>query len=159
MYIKFNDKKIVVLSETHDSNILTFTLISEEYNMQELFDLFKSNDLSSIVMYDDNDELFIVYTGYTTIDTFLFSPSSDQYVISLSKIDVEDVQTSLEQISQKIDSVSKNFEIMKNGDMAKQSEYALSVVATSFTDEQALNCILLFEEYDSNGNSIRKICG
>lgn len=156
MYIKFEDKKITVVSEIHDSNMLTLTMTSEEYNMQEIYDMFKAADLSSVIIYNGDDDLFSVHTGYTTIDTFLFSPSNEQYIITLSKVDVEDVQESLEQISQKVDRVSANVEIIKNGDLTKQSEYALGVMVTSFTDEQALNCVLLFEEWDPNGKAYKK---
>lgn len=51
----------------------------------------------------------------------------------------------------KCDKLNESFATIQNSDLSKQSEYALQTLASTFTDEQALNCILLFPEWDGNG--------
>lgn len=73
--------------------------------------------------------------------------------ISQVKANMEETASGL---SASIDQVKNDMETSVNGDLARQSNYALQVFAMSLTDEQALNCVLLFDEWDPNGKQYKK---
>lgn len=155
MYLKLNDTKITIFSETHDANLLTL-FIEPELEMQEIYNLFTLNSLENLMIFDDHDSLLGVYSGYVTIDTFFFRPVENTYVINLSKYVVTDLQEGMEKCLQKCDELSESVTEIQNGDLTKQSEYALQVVTSTFTDEQAINCIQLFPEWNGDGVSYKK---
>ena len=74
----------------------------------------------------------------------------------MTKCGVNDLQKGLEGCIEKVDTLQQNFSTIQNGEMVKQSEYALQALVSTFADEQALNCILLFPEWDGNGISYKK---
>lgn len=155
MYIKFNETKITILAETHDDNVLTLH-INPDFGMTETYDLFSQNDLDTITLYKDDDRMMAVYARYKTIESFFFVPLEKKYVLNLSKYKVGDLQEDLKQYMNQVDKLTENFAQLQSGNLARQSEYALQAVAFTFTDEQALNCILLFPEWDGNGVSYKK---
>ena len=163
MYITINETKLSVISVTSDANVLNLA-IKKEYDLQETYNLFKDNDLSTITTYDDvDDEPINVYLGYSQLDGFSFLPSTGQYNITLVKFDVNNVKQDVDQLSKDLQNISDavtsmnhSIKNMENGELTKQQSFALSVVATSFTDEQAVQCSLLFDEWNANGHAYKK---
>lgn len=151
MYIILNDTKINVKSENHDHNLFSLT-IQSDLDLGSLYNTFASNGLSEIKLYSDDDKLLGVYKDYTIIETFYYIPSSDTSFINLMKYKVEDIKTGLDQCLEELDQVKDEVSSIVNGDLSKQSEYALSVLAITFTDEQAVKCVLLYEEWKPNVN-------
>lgn len=155
MYLKLNETKVSVLAETHDSNVLTL-YIKPDLEMQNVYDLFSSSSLETITLYNDDNTLQSVFTGYVTIDSFFFRPVENQYVMNLSKYKVGDLQERMEKCLEKCDTLAQDVAQIQEGDLTKQSEYALRAVAATFTDSQALNCILLFPEWSGVGVAYKK---
>lgn len=155
MYILLDKKKLTVLAENADPN--EFTLyIKPDFGMDEIYGLFENNSLNKIIIYNDDETMYAVYTGYTTIDRFVFMSIEKQYVINLTKCCVNDLQKMLDECIEKVDTLQQNFSTIQNEEILKQSEYALQTLVSTFTDEQALNCALLFPEWDGNGVSYKK---
>lgn len=150
MYLTLGETKIIVLAETHDNNVLTLH-IQPELDMTELYSLFTSSNLGTIILYNDNDSMIAVFSGYETIESFFYIPVETKYIINLSKYQVQDLQEDVKKCMEKCDKLNESFATIQNSDLSKQGEYALQTLASTFTDEQALNCILLFSEWDGNG--------
>lgn len=161
-YIKINDKKIEVILATVDDNSLNLSL-KNTYGIQETFDLFNDNDLSTINLYTDDDTLSDVYIGFTKIDGFYVIPANNSYMISLNKVDLPTVEDGLNKLNDKfaslfdsLDGVKKTVSSISDNPLNQDAKYALKILAVSFTDEQALNCTLLFDEWDGNNHSYKK---
>lgn len=150
MYLTLGETKIIVLAEAHDNNVLTLH-IQPELDMTELYSLFTSSNLGTIILYNDNDSMIAAFSGYETIESFFYIPVETKYIINLSKYQVQDLQEDVKKCMGKCDKLNESFATIQNSDLSKQSEYALQTLASTFTDEQALNCILLFPEWDGNG--------
>lgn len=155
MYLKLNETKVSVLAETHDSNVLTL-YIKPDLEMQNVYDLFSSSSLETITLYKDDNTLQSVFTGYVTIDSFFFRPIENQYVMNLAKYKVGDLQEGMEKCMEKCAALAQDVAQIQEGDLTKQSEYALRAVAATFTDDQALNCILLFPAWSGAGVAYKK---
>lgn len=154
MYITLNETKINIESEVHDHNILSMT-IKSDLGIDVIYNAFASSDLSEIKLYSDDDTLVGVFTGYTTIETFYYTPSTKTSLINLLKYKVEDIKTGLDQCLSEVNLVKEKVSDIQNRNLTKQSEYALSLFAVSLTDEQALGCVLLFPEWDPNGKDYK----
>ena len=150
MYIKLDETKINILAEVHDDNTLTLH-IKPDLDMADAYELFHSNNLSTIIVYNDEDSMIAAYSGYEIIEAFFFVPLENKYIINLSKYNVGNLQEDVKKCMEKCDKINESFATIQNGDFTKQSGYALQTLASTFTDEQALNCILLFSEWDGNG--------
>ena len=155
MYLKLNETKVSVLAETHDSNVLTL-YIKPDLEMQDVYNLFKGSSLETIILYNDDDTLQAVLAGYVNIESFFFRPVENQYVMNLSKYKVGDLQEGMEKCMEKCDALAQDVAYIQEGDLTKQSEYALRAVAATFTDDQALNCILLFPAWSGSGVAYKK---
>lgn len=155
MYLTLGETKIIVLAEAHDNNVLTLH-IQPELDMTELYNLFTSSNLGTIILYNDNDSMIAAFSGYETIESFFYIPVETKYIINLSKYQVQDLQEDVKKCMEKCDKLNESFATIQNSDLSKQSEYALQTLASTFTDEQALNCILLFQEWDGNGKKYQK---
>ena len=170
MYILLNETKITIEQESHDPNTLKLYIDQEEKEMQDIYDMFNDGNLSSITLYQDDGSMASVFTGYTVIDGFAYLPSIGQLCITLTKIQVDDVKQSMEEFNTKLDqlqqectlqslefeNMKQDFTEIKDRDLTTQSNYALQVLAMSFTDEQALKCFLLFDEWEPNGKQYKK---
>lgn len=170
MYILLNETKITIEQESHDPNTLKLYMDQEEKEMQDIYDMFNDGNLSSITLYQDDGSMASVFAGYTVIDGFAYLPSIGQLCITLTKIQVDDVKQSMEELNTKLDNLQQNYTLqlmeldsmqqdfteIKDGDLTMQSNYALQVLAMSFTDEQALHCVLLFGEFDPNGKQYKQ---
>lgn len=150
MYILLNDKKIDILSEQHDPNSLVF-FIAESYSMNNLYNNFADSDLSTITVFNENDSVIGVYSGYNVIESFFYTPIDKQYTIVLNKKSTSDVLLDLKNLSDRVDTLTEDVVIVKNGDLAKQTNYALSVTALSFDEGQAVKCPLLYPEWSGDG--------
>lgn len=155
MYIILNDTKIDILSATDDMNQLSI-FIKPNLEIGEVYKLFKNNDLSTITIYNEDGSIDSIYSDYKIIDSFVADHVEDRYVMNLRKYKTEDVLAAINDCTSKIDEVKKDVIQITDNSLTKQSEYALSVVISTFTDEQALNCILLFPEWSGSGVEYKK---
>ncbi len=155
MYTKFNTTRVDILSEECVSNTLTL-FIEPSKPMNEVYDLFSKNSLANIILYNNDDTMHSVRAGYETIESFVFNPVDKFYMIVLSKKLSEDLATQVKDQKMRLDELSKDVAAIQNGDLIKQSEYALQILVSTFTDVQALNCILLFPEWNENAVSYKK---
>lgn len=155
MYIILNDTKIDILSTTDDTNNLSI-FIKPNLEIGEVYNLFRNNDLSTITIYNEDGSIDSVYSDYKIIDSFMVDHVEDRYVMNLRKYKTEDVLAAINDCTSKIDEVKKDVIQITDCSLTKQSEYALSVIASTFTDEQALNCILLFPEWSGSGVKYKK---
>lgn len=155
MYIILNDTKIDILSVTDDMNNLSI-FIRPNLEIGEVYNLFKNNNLSTITIYNEDGSINSVYSDYKIIDSFVADHVEDRYIMNLRKYKTEDVLAAINDCTSKIDEVKKDVIQITDNSLTKQSEYALSVVASTFTDEQALNCILLFPEWSGSGVEYKK---
>lgn len=155
MYLTLGETKIIVLAEAHDNNVLTLH-IQPELDMTELYNLFTSSNLGTIILYDNNDSMVAAFSGYETIESFFYIPVETKYIINLSKYQVQDLQEDVKKCMEKCDKLNESFATIQNSDFTKQSGYALQTLASTFTDEQAVNCMLLFPTWNGNGNNYKK---
>lgn len=155
MYIILNKAKIDILSVTDDMNNLSI-FIRPNLEIGEVYKLFKNNDLSTITIYNEDGSIDSIYSDYKIIDSFVADHVEDRYVMNLRKYKTEDVLAAINDCTSKIDEVKKDVIQITDNSLTKQSEYALSVVISTFTDEQALNCILLFPEWSGSGVEYKK---
>lgn len=155
MYITLGETKIIILAETHDNNVLTLH-IKPDSDMTELYSLFTSSNLGTIILYDNNDSMVAAFSGYETIESFFYIPVETKYIINLSKYQVQDLQEDVKKCMEKCDKLNESFATIQNSDFTKQSGYALQTLASTFTDEQAVNCMLLFPTWNGNGNNYKK---
>lgn len=155
MYAMINDTKIIILAETHDSNILTLH-IKPDLSMQETYDLFNNGNLQTIILYNDDDTMHGVHVGYSIIDSFLLKSSDKEYVINLAKVSTEDIKNSINECVKKVDNLKQNVVELTEGDLAKQNVFALEIIVSTFTDEQASKCALLFPKWNPNSVSYNK---
>lgn len=155
MYLTLGETKIIVLAEAHDNNVLTLH-IQPELDMTELYSLFTSSNLGTIILYDNNDSMVAAFSGYETIESFFYIPVETKYIINLSKYQVQDLQEDVKKCMEKCDKLNESFATIQNSDLSKQGEYALQTLASTFTDEQAVNCMLLFPTWNGNGNNYKK---
>lgn len=155
MYLTLGETKIIVLAEAHDNNVLTLH-IQPELDMTELYSLFTSSNLGTIILYNDNDSMIAAFSGYETIESFFYIPVETKYIINLSKYQVQDLQEDVKKCMEKCDKLNESFATIQNSDLSKQGEYALQTLASTFTDEQAVNCMLLFPTWNGNGNNYKK---
>ncbi len=146
MYILLNDKKVYIHDAVVDPNVLTL-YIASNMEMTELYNLFKTCDLENIKMHNDDDSLNAVYDGYVSIDSFFFKPMDNLYVINLKKYSASNLKDSVDNCVAKVDKLTEEVVMLTNGDLMRQSNYALMTIASTFSDEQAVKCILLFEEW------------
>ena len=149
MYILLNDTKVNVVSETHDYNLFSMT-IQSDLDLGSLYNLFDSNDLSEIKLYSDEGKLIGFFTDYTIIETFYYTPATNTSLINLMKHKVEDIKVGLDQCLEQIDQVKTQVGHIIDGDLSKQSEYALSILVQAFTDQQAINCVLLYDQWEAD---------
>lgn len=156
MYILLGDEKLTITAKTIDPSMLTLYINRGLFSMQDVYELFEKNNLEIITIYNDDDTLNAVYTRYTVIDSFFFSAVNKQYVINLVRPQEKGLEESVKDCVERVDELSQTVLTMQNGDFTNQSEYALQMLTTTFTDEQALNCILLFAEWDGNGVAYKK---
>lgn len=155
MYILLNETKITVLADTVDPNMLTL-YIKRDLNMSEVYELFEQNNIENIALYNDDDTLHAIYTRYTEIESFFLETANNLYVINLSRPQQKGLEESVKECMERVDKLSNDILTIQNGDLTIQSEYALQALVSTFTDEQALNCILLFVEWDGNGVFYKK---
>lgn len=155
MYLTLGETKIIVLAEAHDNNVLTLH-IQPELDMTELYSLFTSSNLGTIILYNDNDSMIAAFSWYETIESFFYIPVETKYIINLSKYQVQDLQEDVKKCMEKCDKLNESFATIQNSDLSKQGEYALQTLASTFTDEQAVNCMLLFPTWNGNGNNYKK---
>ena len=155
MYITLGETKIIILAETHDNNVLTLH-IKPDSDMTKLYSLFTSSNLGTIILYDNNDSMVAAFSGYETIESFFYIPVETKYIINLSKYQVQDLQEDVKKCMEKCDKLNESFATIQNSDFTKQSGYALQTLASTFTDEQAVNCMLLFPTWNGNGNNYKK---
>lgn len=155
MYIILSDTRIDILSATDDMNHLTL-LISPNLEIGEVYNLFKNSNLETITIYSNDGSVAGVYSDYKIIESFMADNIEDRYILNLKKYKTEDVLAAINNCTAKIDEVKKNVIQITDDSLTKQSEYALSVIASTFTDEQALNCILLFPEWSGSGVKYKK---
>ena len=155
MYIILNDTKVDILSVTDDMNNLSI-FIKPNLEIGEVYNLFKNNDISTITIYNEDGSIDSIYSDYKIIDSFVADHVEDRYVMNLRKYKTEDVLAAINDCTSKIDEVKKDVIQITDSSLTKQSEYALSVVASTFTDEQALNCISLFPEWSGSGVEYKK---
>lgn len=155
MHIILNDTKIDILSATDDMNNLSI-FIKPNLEIGEVYNIFKNNDLSTITIYNEDGSIDSIYSDYKIIDSFVADHVEDRYIMNLRKYKTEDVLAAINDCTSKIDEVKKDVIQITDRSLTKQSEYALSVVASTFTDEQALNCILLFPEWNGSGVEYKK---
>ena len=155
MYILLNDKKVYTYDAVADPNALTL-YVNNNLKMTELYDLFEVSNLENIKVYNDDDSLNAVYAGYVSIESFFFKPMENQYVINLKKYSTTDLKDGVDKCINKVDELSETVTMLTDGDLTIQSNYALMTIASTFSDEQAVKCVLLFEEWNSNGVSYKK---
>lgn len=150
MYLMLGDQEITVIQEVCDSN--TFTMyLGTERSLSATYDLFENNSLETTTLYNDDDTMYAVRSGYVEIDSFFYKPIDNVYIINLIKFHINDLRESVKQCNDKTDMLAEKIEVIQNGDFARQETYALMALAETFTDEQALKCILLFPKFDPNG--------
>ena len=155
MYITLGETKIIILAETHDNNVLTLH-IKPDSDMTDIYNLFVSDNLGTILLYNDKDSMIAAFSGYETIESFFYMPMEKEYIINLSKYKVRDLQEDIKKCMEKCDKINESFATIQNSDLSKQGEYALQTLASTFTDEQAVNCMLLFPTWNGNGNNYKK---
>lgn len=61
-----------------------------------------------------------------------------------------------EDLEKGINECKKEIDALQQGDIATQTSYALEVLVETFTDSQALNCILLFPAWSGSGVAYKK---
>lgn len=155
MYILLTNKKIYINDAVSDPNTLTL-YVNNNLKMTELYSLFETGNLENIKIYNDDDSLNAVYVGYISIESFFFKPMENQYVINLKKYSETDLKDGVDKCINKVDKLSEAVTMLTDGDLTRQSNYALMSIVSTFSDKQALNCVLLFPEWNSNGVSYKK---
>ena len=155
MYILLNNEKTHIFDTVADPNVLTI-YINNNLTMTELYNLFETSNLENIKVYNDDDSLNAVYVGYTLIDSFFFKPIDNLYVINLKKCSTTDLKEVVDKYINKVDKLSETITMLTDGDLTRQSNYALMSIVSTFSDEQATKCMLLFPEWNSDGVSYKK---
>lgn len=143
MYLSLNDKKIKVISESHDKNILSFKIACET-KMEEVYNAFSTGNLSEIKLYSDDNDIVGVYTGYTIIDTFYYIPESNHAVINLLKYQIGDLKKGLDDCMEKIN----DFNVETNE--IKAAVYVAKNIAYSFDDQQALSVKYIYDSWEKD---------
>ena len=156
MYILLGETKVTVETTSSDTNMLNIT-ITKELGIEETYNLFAQNDLSTITVKDDqSDEAIDIFVGYKNIDGFYYMPSLNQINIALLKVDSSSLQEDLNNLNKRLSEIEQNPGSSVDPGLVEQQNYAFSVLTVNFTDEQALNCILLFPDWDPNGHEYKK---
>lgn len=99
MYILLGETKVTVETTSSDANMLNIT-IEKELGIEETYNLFAQNELSTITVKDDqSDEAIDIFVGYKNIDGFYYMPSLNQINIALLKVDSSSFQEDLNNLN------------------------------------------------------------
>lgn len=155
MYTILNNKRVNIIEETFDDITLTL-YIKPNLKMSTVYELFESTDLHTITIYNDDDTLYGTRSEYINVGNFTFDKFSNWYIINLIRDKIDNLKVRMDVYDARLDTLSGNISQITTGDFTKQSEYALRTLASTFSDSQALNCVLLFPEWDGKSVSYKK---
>lgn len=165
MYIMFGETKIQVVNYMSDPNNLAIYIDPEEREMQDIYDVASESDLSTIKIYNDDENLAEVCTGFTSIDGFSYLPALNQLCLTLSKIYIDDVKQSMDVLNSKIDSLQKDYalqtiefddikeEVSRFKDceaLVRSTVYLVRMQARNLSDTDALQVKNLYNPWEKD---------